>query len=447
MSPKGAPGRRPSAEPLARDLSGIGVWMLVINGIVGAGIFGLPGEAARLAGGFSPWVFLGCALLMLPVMLSFAELSSRHDETGGPVRYTAEVYGPLAGFLTGWALYLGRMTAFAANAVVLVGAIGYFWPAADAPSMRLALLFAVCALLTGITLVGTRRAIGSLGILTVLKFVPLVGLVAWGLAQVPQQMAAGLRVAPPPGADLGAAVLLVFYAYVGFESGLVPAGEARNARRDMPRALLWSIALAAVLYASLQLVCLAVQPELGSLQRPLVEVAAVVLGPAGAMLMTAGMVASIGGNLSGSLFSAPRITYALARDGWLPRPFARVSARYGTPAVSIVVFGAAAFALAAAGSFVWLAGLSVLARTLIYLACVSTLPLLHRRERDAPRGDAWRLPGGPVIPVVAMIVCVGLLGRVHGRDWVATAAMLGVGVLLYAIAAPSRRGPGETRGG
>ena len=444
MSPNNSP--RSSAAPLARDLTGVGVWMLVINGIVGAGIFGLPGEAARLAGGFSPWVFLGCAALMLPVMLSFAELSSRHDESGGPVRYTAAVYGPLAGFLTGWALYLGRMTAFAANAVVLVGAIGYFWPAADAPSMRLALLFVVCALLTGITVVGTRRAMGSLGVLTVLKFVPLVGLVAWGFAQLPQQMAAGLRVAPPPGADLGAAVLLVFYAYVGFESGLVPAGEARNARRDMPKALLWSIALAAVLYASLQLVCLAVEPGLGRLERPLVEVAAAVLGPAGAMLMMAGMVASIGGNLSGSMFSAPRITYALARDGWLPAPFARVSVRYATPGFSIAVFGAAAFSLAAAGSFVWLAGLSVLARTLIYLACVSTLPVLHRRERDQSSSDSLRLPGGSAIPVLAMIVCIGLLAHVHGRDWLATAAMLGVGVLLFLAAAPARRRRGVIDG-
>ena len=439
MRPNENPGPGSSAGPLARDLSGIGVWMLVINGIVGAGIFGLPGEAARLAGGFSPWVYLGCAALMLPVMLSFAELSSRHEESGGPVRYTGAVYGPLAGFLAGWALYLGRMTAFAANAVVLVAAIGYFWPAADAPAARLALLFAVCALLTVITLVGTRRAMGSLGVLTVLKFVPLVGLVAWGLAQVPQQMAAGLRIAPPPGADLGAAVLLVFYAYVGFESGLVPAGEARDARRDMPRALLWSITLAAALYASLQLVCLAVRPDLGALQRPLVEVAAAVLGPPGAMLMMAGMVASIGGNLSGSLFSAPRITYALARDGWLPRPFARVSARYGTPAVSIVVFGVAAFALAAAGSFVWLAGLSVLARTLIYLACVSTLPVLRHRERSNPAVDALRLPGGPAIPLLAMAVCVALLTQVRLRDWLATAAMLGVGALLFAAAARARR--------
>ena len=439
MRPNVSPGGGPPTGPLARDLSGIGVWMLVINGIVGAGIFGLPGEAARLAGGFSPWVYLGCAALMLPVMLSFAELSSRHEESGGPVRYAGAVYGPLAGFLAGWALYLGRMTAFAANAVVLVGAIGYFWPAADAPATRLALLFAVCALLTVITLVGTRRAMGSLGVLTVLKFVPLVALVAWGLARMPQEMAAGLRVAPPPGADLGAAILLVFYAYVGFESGLVPAGEARNARRDMPRALLWSIAVAATLYASLQLVCLAVRPDLGALSRPLVEVAAAVLGPAGAMLMMAGMVASIGGNLSGSLFSAPRITYALARDGWLPRPFASVSARYGTPAVSILVFGATAFALAAAGSFVWLAGLSVLARTLIYLACVSTLPVLRRRERGTPHGEALRLPGGPAIPLLAMTVCVALLTQVRLRDWLATAAMLGVGALLFAAAARARR--------
>lgn len=194
MESKVAPAAAPS---LPRLLSGLGLWMLVINGIVGAGIFGLAGEAARLAGGLSPWLFLACAALMLPVMLSFAELSSHYDASGGPVRYTSAVYGPVAGFLTGWALYIGRLTAFAANAVVLVGAVGYFWPDADAPGVRLALLFGVCAALTGVTVAGTRNAMGSLAVLTLLKFLPLVGLVAWGLVRLPGEMLSGLVPARP----------------------------------------------------------------------------------------------------------------------------------------------------------------------------------------------------------------------------------------------------------
>jgi amino acid transporter len=424
------------SEPLERQLSGLAVWLLVINGVLGAGIFGLPGEAARLAGSFSPWVFVLCAAVMLPVMLSFAELASRFESTGGPVRYVGSVFGPAAGFLAGWATYLARLTAFSANAVLLVNAVGYFWSGADDPGMRTVLLFVVCAGLTTVTVLGTRNAMGSLALLTALKLLPLVGLVILGLVRMPQAMLQSVQSGLPPDSDLGAAVLLVFYAFVGFESGLVPAGEASNPRRDIPRALLWSIAMVAVLYFGLQAVSLAALPGLAGTKRPLVEVGGQLLGHAGAVLMTAGLVASVGGNLSGTLFSAPRITYALGLDGSLPASFARVSPRFGTPAVSIVVFGVAAFLLAARGSFVWLAGLSVLTRVLIYVGCFATLPALRRRHDDAP--GVLRLPGGLLVPAIAVLICLALLTQVKPRDYLVTGALLALGAVLFALARRAR---------
>lgn len=413
-------------------MSALAVWLLVINGIVGAGIFGLPGEAARLAGAFSPWVFVICAALALPVMLVFAELASHFDGTGGPVRYADSAFGPFAGFQAGWASYVARLTSFSANAVALVSAIGYFWPGADDPGVRLALLFLVCAGLTAITVIGTSKAVGSLGLLTVLKFLPLIALVAYGLLRLPGPMLDSLRVAPPETAQLGAAVLLVFYAYVGFESGLVPAGEARDPRRDIPRALFWGIGVVAVLYCALQTVSVTALPGLAGTHRPLVEVSATLFGPAGATLMMIGMVASVGGNLSGTLITAPRITYALALDGSLPDWFARVPARFGTPAFSIVTFGIMSFVLAAGGSFVWLAGLSVLTRLLVYIGCAAALTRLRRRATDEPK--VMRLPGGWLIPGIAALICVGLLTQVRPGDWFVTAAMLCAGSLLYALA-------------
>lgn len=429
------PSAHANPEPLARQLSGLGVWLLVINGIIGAGIFGIPSEAARLAGGFSPWVFVICAALMLPVMLCFAELASHFDGTGGPVRYVGSVFGPFAGFQAGWAFYVARLTAFSANAALLVGALGYFWPAADDPRMRLALLVVVCGGLTALTVTGTRRAMRSLGVVTLLKFLPLVALVAYGLMRLPADMLASLRVAAPADAELGAAVLLVFYAFVGFESGLVPAGEARNPRRDMPRALLWAIGVVALLYFGLQAVSLAALPGLAQTSRPLVEVGGALFGPPGAMVMMVGMIASVGGNLAGALFSTPRITYALALDGQLPAWFAHVPARFGTPAVSITAFGTLAFLLAAGGSFVWLAGLSVLTRVLIYVGCIAALPALRRRP--ARQSQVLRLPGGFVTPGIAVLTCLALLTQVRPMGYLVTGAMLAAGTVLYVLA---RRG-------
>jgi amino acid transporter len=417
-------------------LTALGVWLLVINGIIGAGIFGLPADAARLAGSFSPWVFVICAALMLPVMLSFAELASHFDGTGGPVRYAGSVFGRYAGFQAGWAFYIARLTAFSANAALLVSAIGYFWPGADDPGARLALLFIVCACLTAITVVGTRNAMSSLGVLTLLKFLPLVALVAYGLLRLPDAMRQGVLATPPADMNLGAVVLLVFYAFVGFESGLVPAGEARDPRRDMPRALFWAIGVVAILYFGLQTVSLAVLPDLASTTRPLVEVSGRLFGPVGALVMMTGMVASVGGNLAGALFSTPRITYALALEGSLPARLATVSTRFGTPAVSILVFGTAAFLLAAGGSFVWLAGLSVLTRVFIYVGCIAALPALRRRADDPA---AMRLPGGLFIPGLAVLICLGLLTQVKPMDYLATAVLLGLGSVLYAFAQRSFR--------
>lgn len=237
------------SEPLARQLTALGVWLLVINGIIGAGIFGLPADAARLA-----------------------------------------------------------------------------------------LLFAVSACLTAITVVGTRNAMSSLGVLTLLKFLPLVALIAYGLLRLPDSMRQSVLATPPADMNLGAVVLVVFYAFVGFESGLVPAGEARDPRRDMPRALFWAIGVVAILYFGLQTVSLAVLPDLASTRRPLVEVSGTLFGPVGALLMMTGMAASVGGNLAGpcsphrALPMPWRWTAACLRGS---QPCRRVSARQPSPSWSL----------------------------------------------------------------------------------------------------------------
>jgi amino acid transporter len=187
-----------------------------------------------------------------------------------------------------------------------------------------------------------------------------------------------------------------------------------------------------VLYFALQAVAVAVLPELASAERPLVDAGDALFGPTGVLAMTVAVAASVGGNLAGAFFSTPRITYALALDRRLPGFFAAVPMRLGTPAVSIAVYGAAAFLLAAAGSFVWLASLSVLTRVLIYLGCITALPSLRRRASGVP--GEFRLPGGLLIPALAAIVCVGLLTQVKPWDVLAVALLLAVGSVLYVVA-------------
>ena len=215
-------------EALPRQLSVVALWLLIVNGMIGAGIFGLPGELARIAGEGSVWVFILCALMIAPIMLCFAQLSSFFNGTGGPILYASSAFGPMAGFQVGWLYYISRVLSFAANLNLLMTSLGYLWPDAMSGSMRMALAFVICSLMTLVNVIGARSAVRTLGLLTVAKIVPLIALVGIGLVsfdagQLLPHVGHAVQIE-----DLGAAVFLVIYAYVGFEGGLVPAGEARN---------------------------------------------------------------------------------------------------------------------------------------------------------------------------------------------------------------------------
>jgi len=425
-------------EPLLRELSVVGLGLLVVNGMIGAGIFGLPSEAARLAGDLSPWIFILCALLILPVVLSFAQLASHFGNTGGPMLYAATAFGPLVGFQAGWAYYVARLTAFSANLSLLVATLGHFWPAVGSGQPRAILLFAVCAGFVAINVAGAKDAMRWLGLLTILKFLPLLLVVAFGIGHVDPAALAPVTSGIPASGDLGAAILLVIYAYVGFESGLVPAGEARRPERDMPRALLGALVTVSLLYAAVQFVCVAVLADLAEADRPLVSVGEALLGGPGALLVMAGIAISVGGNLLGSMFSTPRVTYRLALDGQLPAWFGAVHARHRTPIWSIAFYGALGFLLALKGSFAWLAALSVVTRILLYLCCLAAIPRVRRQVGAAP---GLALPGGYTIPILGALVCGGLLTQVSIEAWLVTAAFLGAGSVLYVLARGTRSTP------
>lgn len=434
----------PEKEPLPRNLTAWGIWLLVVNGMIGAGIFGTPGEAARLTGVYSPLVFVFCALLILPILLCFAELASYFRGTGGPIRYAGEAYGRFVGFETGWLFYIARLVAFAANSNLLVDSIAYFWAPANQGGIRLALLFAILASLTWVNVIGSVQTMRSLAALTVMKFIPLVALVVFGLVHIgPDTLPVG-RAPLPSAGDFGAAALLLIYAYVGFESAVVPAGEAKNPARDMPRGLILGLAVVTFLYILIQTVSVAAYPEVAGSESPLLEVAGVLWGPAGAILLMAGVVASVGGNMVGSMFSTPRMTYILARDGSLPDWFGYVHRRFETPSRSVIFYGAAVFLLAAFGSFVWLAAMGVLVRLFMYVMSIAALPRLRKRYRNEP--GVFVLPWGYLFPVLAVLASAFLVTHVSLRSFIVTGAFVLVGSIMYAMARRNNRVKGRTTG-
>lgn len=430
-------------EPLSRQFTVVALWLLVINGIIGAGIFGIPSRAAQLLGEYSPLGFVLCGLLMAPIMLCFGEVSSYFRGTGGPILYTGTAFGRMVGFQTGWTFYVARMMAFAANINLLVSTLGYFIPGTGQGAARLFLLFVICGALTWVNVIGARQAMRSLGILTLLKLLPLVVVIAAAFWLLPGSLLPQPQHVAPELAQWGTALIVLVYAFVGFESGLVPAAEARDPQRDMPRALIWALVVATLLYGLVQAVAVAVLPDLAASTRPLVDVAEVLMGPVGAALVMGAIVASVGGNVAGAMLSTPRASYMLARDGCLPAWFGMVHPRYNTPSRSVLFFGVASFALAAYGSFVWLASMSVLSRLLIYLLCIGAIPRL--RSRFGEMAGRFHLPGGYLIPVLGMAVCVWLLLQVSLDAVLSTSVFLAVGSVLYLLAR-RERAAGDAQG-
>ncbi len=420
-----------SGARLRRDIGFFGAALLVLNSVIGAGIFALPGRVAVNAGLWSPWLFLVVGVLFLAVVLTFAELASYYDRTGGPVLYATDAFGPLAGFSTGWLIYLARMTAFAANANIMAEYLASLSDIFASGGARFAIIATVTIGLTWANVLSVKDGVRTMGVLTVLKIVPLLLLVMLGLQHV-----TGATLLPGGNFhidDLGGTTLLLIYSYVGFETNGVTAGETNQPRRTIPAALVRTILLTGLLYFLIVLVFVAVIPEDAYAGATLVDVGRELAGPVGALVIAAAAVFSIGGNLASSMLAAPRLIFSLAENRLLPQWFAHVNERYATPDRAIVVMGAMALVLGLSSDFVDLAIGSAVVRLLGYIICIASLPVIRRKATPAERERAWQLPGGYLVPAFALAICLWLVAQSDGQDWVKVSVLLAIGVVLYLV--------------
>jgi amino acid transporter len=417
----------PPDEPLRRDIGFFGSAFLSFNGVVGAGIFALPATLYTQFGAFSPLLFPLFGLLVLLIALPFARVAARHPVSGGPVVYAA-AFGPLASFEAGWIYYVARATALAANATVVVTYLASWWPSLATGLPRAGVIVALCAALTLVNVVGIRRAVRLLDALTLLKAAPMLFVAILGLA-----VAGGIEApgAPPPFSELEAAALLILYAFVGFENSVVPAGETAAPSRTIPRALVATIVTTACLYFLVQLAYVAVM-EPGPSAAPMVAFGQALLGPAGAVLLTATAVFSLLGNISGGITGTTRTTYAMGRDNLLPPWFGRVSERWSTPANSIIFMGVLIAVLALSGSFVWLAVVSTLARMFVYSISIASLA-----KGDRPSPLLWAMIAA------AIAICVWAAAQSNWTSWRMLLILAAAGTLLYAIGRVALRRRGK----
>lgn len=421
---------------LLRGIGFAGLAILVLNSVIGAGIFALPAAISARAGLLSPWLFLVIGVLVISVVLTFAELSSYFKNSGGPVLFTSRAFGPLVGFSTGWILFISRMTAFAANTTVMAVYLGAVWPWFAEGIGRTLLIVTVVGVLTFANYRGVKDGVRTMGVITFFKLAPIVLLIVLGLQHV-----SGDTLFPaslPTIDDLGGTTLLLIYAFVGFESATIISGETKDPKRTMPRALVATVIATGVLYFLIVLVYISVLPGAGDSGATLIDVGRELMGPTGVVLITLAAFFSIGGNLSSIMLAIPRLTYALAEERLLPSWFGKVHEKYSTPSNSILLLGALGLVFALSGSFVWLAAASSLTRLISYVLCISALPIIRKKATVEERQDAYTLKGGYTIPLIALLLCLWIGMQSELRSWLVTGGLLVIGLILYSLAAKRR---------
>ena len=401
----------------------IGRWSLaalVLNGIIGSGIFGLPSVVAGLVGRASPLAYLIAAAGIGVIMACFAEVASRFREAGGPYLYTQAAFGRFAGLQMGWLAWLVRLTSTAAGANLFVIYLAEFWPRAKSPLPRLLVISLLIGILAGINYRGVSGGATVSNAFALAKLAPLVAFILAGLffMFLRKGHIALLDAATPGGAWLEALLVLVF-AYGGFEAAMIPLGEARNPRRDAPFALFVALGTVTLVYTLVQVVVVGVLPSAAATDRPLATAARVFFGSAGAGAMAATALVSVYGYFTGAMLASPRLTFALAERGDFPKFFAAVHPKFRTPHVSIVAFGALAWLLAVWGTFRWNVTLSAVARLFTYAFVCSALPVLRRKQ---PGAAAFRLPAGRLFAAMGIAFSAVLVTRMGRAELLIIAA-------------------------
>jgi amino acid transporter len=386
---------------------------LVINSIIGSGIFGLPAVVAGYLGRQSPLAYLIAAAGIGLVIACFAEVASQFGVAGGPYLYAHVAFGRAIGIEVGLLLIALKVAVAAAAADLFTDYLVEFWPAAHNPVARLAVLTILIGFLAVVNVHGIKSGAAANNMFTVAKLAPLILFAIVGGAYVLRHqpvLSAEMPGGTPSVRNWFAAVLVLTFPYGGFEGAVVPMAEAKDARHDAPFALFIGLATVTFLYCAIQFVVVSLLPDAALTDRPLAAAARELWGTAGASLISLGALISVYGYFTAMMLHAPRLMFALGEKGDFPRILARIHPRYRTPHISIFVFAIVLWCLAAAGSFKWNVYLSSVVRLLVYGFTCAALPVLRCRH---PETHCYRLPGGNLFAILAILFVALLASQMN----------------------------------
>lgn len=417
-------------EKLVRGISRWDLTAIAVNTIIGTGIFLLPAKVTALIGSYSLFAFVACAVIIAFVVLCFAEVSSRFQATGGMYLYAREAFGSMVGFEVGWLYWVVRVTTFAANCNAFLIYLQLFAPSANEGFLRIALISLIVLIITVVNFIGVRESAVMTNIFTVGKIVPLLIFAAVGLFFIEP---ANFSFDQTPGyGKFSEAVLLLIYAYVGFEAASIPAGETKDPEKNVPLALLSALGFCAVLFMLIQIVAIGTLPGLAQSQTPLADAAGKFMGSFGAVFIAVGALVSILGNLNGGFLAASRIPFAMAEQKELPAVLGKTHEKFKTPYLSIILTSVVILILTIQSSFYTAVAIATITRLIVYATTCASLPVFRMRK-DAPQAK-FIVPFGIAAAVFSLILIVWLLTNVdYKKEGLAILIAAGIGLVLYFI--------------
>ena len=412
----------------------IGRWSLValmLNTMIGGSIFGLPSMIAARLGKVSPAAYFVALAGIAVIAACLAEVASYFQEAGGPYLYAREAFGPFMGIQIGWLTWLSRITASAAVANLFIAYLSEFLPRVRAPAGRGLVLTVLISLLAIVNYRGVSTGNRLSNFFTITKVVLLTAFVGGGLLALALHPAIRVRppVLHPTATDWFEAVILLVYAYGGFEAALFVSGEARNPRKDTPIALFTALATVTLLYVGVQYVVIHTLANSTVTEKPVVDSARQFLGPVGVTLVAIGTLVSTYGYISANMLHTPRVTFAMAERGDFPKFLASVHRRFRTPHLSILTFAATLLLFSVVGNFRWNAVLSAVSRLFIYGSVAAALPALRRKY---PQGGTFRLPAAGLFAVLSLLFTGLLATRTHRDDLIAVVVTSAAALVTWA---------------
>jgi basic amino acid/polyamine antiporter, APA family len=425
-------GQHSRQENLRREIGPVGLSLAIVNITVGTGIFVIPAIIAENLGAAAIIAYLVCGLLISFIALCFAELGSKTKASGGIYTYIENAFGPFAGFIANnLFVFIACVSSDAAVANALADTLKYYFPFLDHDLPRTLFFVIIFGGLGLLNIRSVKHGMRFIEIATFGKLIPLVLFVMVGTAHISME---NLHWSIQPTITrVGSASLLLFFAFLGVETAVTNGGEFKNPRRTVPLGILMGMTCVLVLYISIQLVT---QGILGATlsehkDAPLADIAGIIAGKAGITVIILVSAVAMLGSLGGEIIAVPRILYAGARDGIMPRIFARVHTRFLTPHIAVAFYSFLGFLLAAFGAFKQLAILSSAATLMIYLGVV--LATIKLRNTNTGGERTFLIPGGLTVPLLAVGVILWLLSKMTRQEMFGMAGFIAILTFIYLI--------------